>query len=274
MPDLLVVTDTVYIVCHSENVDHLLSALTMEGFSVKVNRQVLDRGHSDYSLIIRCLINHYSVWKKIAKSNNAAIVVEADFVPVKGFGRLPCPYPASQRERSFGYLYGCGIELYDIVNSGFARGHSASTVACLISPLAAHYLCEFAENIIETNDLTEYSPWDTRMRYYIQTKGINSFISFRNCGEHGGFANREHRRVAPREYYRHLRIHNHRADVLAAPLHFLPAYAKDSHVVFWFVRTLYFMWGVGRLIAGKTLRMRDIKRQDRPVLILNQVRSL
>ena len=73
MPDLLVATDTVYILCHSENVDPLLSALTMEGFSVNVNRQVLDSEHYDYSLIIRALLTSKWVEVQVGATRSYAI---------------------------------------------------------------------------------------------------------------------------------------------------------------------------------------------------------
>ena len=263
MTSLQEITNKAFVVCYLENVDKLVDALCEEGFEVNINRQTDNSSTRKYSSIVKCLLNHYSVWKLVVEYNQPAVIVEADFVPIVGFGKLVCPFPPDQREISFGYLYGCGIEVYDIVKGLYARGHSASTVAYYVSPLAARYLCEFVNDFLDNNNPEEYSAWDTRIRKYIQNRGVNSFIPFRNFGEHGGRPNSEHDNVGLNG--------THRADVLAGPLHFLPIYSMGNKMIFLRERLQGRCWGIGRLLLGRIIKMHDVRRQQSPFRMVSFV---
>jgi len=248
--------DSAYIVCYKENVDELECALSKEGFSVYVSRQQALDSSSHVSASIRCLQNHLTVWEKIAECGVSAVIVEADFVPVIGMRRLPPPFPLNKESESFGYLYACGIEVYDICNETYFRGHSSSTVAYYVNSNAAKLLIKFSKEVLAGN-VEQYSTWDTEIRYYLQCRGINSFVPFRNYGEHGGLPNPEHASKGLDG--------THRADRLAGKLHFLPGYARGSSFIFYQVRVKAWFWGVGRLILGRSTTKNSILRQGSPI---------
>lgn len=252
-----------YVVCYRENIQGLSDALTDEGFAVHVFRQKLNKSFDHYSSAQRCLLNHLEIWKQIKKGQSSALIVEADFVPSHGMSTFDCPYPGYLDGSAVGYLYGCGIEIYDMIDSKFARGHSASTVAYIIPPTAARYLCEFANSIFSKPDGSRYSAWDTQIRYYLQERGVPSFVPFRNFGEHGGIANSEHAK--------HILVSSHRADVLANDLYFLPEYASGSKALYHWVRFKARLWGLARVVAGRLLRFHDVKRQSSPRSIIEFV---
>jgi hypothetical protein len=65
----------------------------------------------------RVLINHTRAWQAIAASGRHGVVMEADFVPVRDFGRLPLPVPADRVSSSLAYLYSVGIRALGSVRS-------------------------------------------------------------------------------------------------------------------------------------------------------------
>lgn len=263
MLSLRSIVSKAYVICYKEDVRSLVLALENEGFEVIVNRQPTISIYKNYSPSVKCLVNHHSVWTQLV-NHEPAIVVEADFVPVCGMGNFDCPFPPSQSHKVFAYLYGCGIEIYDLVESKYARGHSSSAVAYYLSPLAAKYLNEFVEEFLSENDPKEYSTWDSNIRKYIQDRGVNSYIPFRNFGEHGGYPNIEHKEV-----WLNGRIH--RADVLAGSLYFLPRYANQSRFLYLVQRCRARAWGIGRILFSKILKYHDIRRQKSPLKMLGFV---
>ena len=92
---------------------------------------------------------------------------------------------------------------------------------------------------------------------FLQRRGINSYIAFRNYGEHGGYANPEHAHAG-------LAAITHRADVLMSKLHFLPDYAGSKKSIFLKTRLYAKIRGWGRLLLLRVL--------EKPTLIHSRQR--
>lgn len=250
-PLLKEVVEHIYIVAYKEDVTKLQNALSKEGFKSTVIRYTYTEEEKKYSPIIRGLLTHSIAWKCCAKNSGLTIVVEADFVPVKGFSCLPVPFDINRKDESWGWLYTCGPALYDLYRDGFARGHSAAPVATLLGPTIAKVLLDFASEYLKKKNPYQYSPWDTQVRIYAQKRGIMSFLPFRNYGEHGGIPDPDHKLAGLTA--------THRADVLYGKLHFLPPYAKGSKIKFLKTRMWAKSRGFGRLVLGRYI--------ERPTLI-------
>ena len=185
--------------------------------------------------------------------------VEADFVPVKGIGGLPAPVPADTSSNSLVYLYSVGPQVWDLAGTNVARGHGGGTVALLIPPKVALLLLQFFDEELKANPLGEYSPFDTKIGYWLKDRGVESFIPYRHYGEHGGIGNPEHVAASL--------VRPHNADVLQGRLAFLPTYARGSVLRFWRTRIRARLWGVLRLLCGRFLGWYDFKRSDRLQMI-------
>ena len=172
-------------------------------------------------------------------------MVEADFVPCRGFGSLPLPFPWEWRDRSWAWLYAGGPRLYERLPGGFLRGHACTTVATLLGPEVARTLVGFADEEIARNGTGTLSPWDTYLQYYLKKKGMLSFFPARQYGEHGGIPNPEHA-VAGMGMQG-----SHQADVLWGPLRFLPAYARGSRIRYGGYRSRAKLLGAARLLTGR-----------------------
>lgn len=239
----------VLILAYKEDTSRLEAALSREGLTSRVIRPDYSAQELTYSQTVRVLINHLNAWRLCASRDDLTIVLEADFVPCKGFGGFPLPFSQGMSSRAWGWLYACGMSIYELVREGagiHARGHSAAPVATVFGPEAARILVEFAERELRESDPYSYSYWDTYARVYLQERGVSSYMTFRNYGEHGGVANPEHRTAG-------LSASAHRADVLMGRLHFLPAYARGSMAVFLWVRLLAKVRGLGRLLCLRVL---------------------
>jgi hypothetical protein len=244
----------VLIVAHNEDTTVLQSTLISEGFRVDEVRGPYTPEQLRFSAIMRCLVNHANAWRIAARRDKPTIVVEADFVPVKGFGALPVPVPVERQDSCLGYLYAVGPEIWDLASANVARGHGGSTVALWIPPRVAYLLLQFFDEEVRTVPLGAYSPFDTKIGYWLMARGIESYIPYRHYGEHGGLANPEHAKAGLGR--------PHRADVLAGKLAFLPTYARGQLVKFWQVRTRARIWGVLRLICGRYLAWHDFRRAE------------
>jgi hypothetical protein len=180
--------------------------------------------------------------------------VEADFVPVTGFGALPVPVPVERWNNSLGYLYSVGPEIWDLAGVNVARGHGGSTVALWISPAVASLLLEFFDEEVRTVRPGAYSGFDSKIGYWLLQRGVESYIPYRHYGEHGGIPNPEHAVAGLGR--------PHQADVLQGKLAFLPAYARGRLFKYWRIRVRARMWGLLRLICGRYLRWHDFRRAD------------
>jgi hypothetical protein len=238
------------IVAYKEDTSKIEHALTSEGFATKVFRGSYTEVQLLYSANIRCLINHANAWRYIAGQNSLVIVVEADFVPVIGFGQLPLPFRLELTQRSqalFGWLYSSGSILYGFDQHGFPHGHGNTMCAYVLTPEAAKALLCFYANEMNRGNPGEYRAFDTYIGIYMRKQcGILNHIPIYQYGEHGGLTNPEHRRAKLRGW--------HQADILWNQLHFTPQYARDNQLLFRCVRFRGWTRGVVRLL---TLRYFD-----------------
>lgn len=249
----------VIVVAHREDTSALLAALADEGLSVEEVRGPYTNEQLRYSAIMRCLVNHANAWSIAAARERPTIVVEADFVPVRGMGSLPPPVPADKIVDGLGYLYGVGPEIWDMAGRRLARGHAAGGVALWIPPRVAELLLRFRDEEVSLVPAGAYSPWDSKIGYWLKDRGIQSYIPYRHYGEHGGLGNPEHAVAGLGRA--------HRADALMAALAFYPEYAKASWVRYKVTRSWARLWGVLRLFGGRFLRWHDFRRGTPLVLL-------
>lgn len=256
-----------FIVAYRESVESLERALIAEGFSPKTVRPDYTAEELTYSAAVRCMLNHMNVWNDAAGRDGLTLVVEADFVPVRGLGDLPSPFPQSKRDCSFGYLYVGGAVLFDVhVEDGriYGRGHGSCNVAYVIGPEAARCLIEFAKQELATQNARRLSLWDCLTRVFLQERGVTAWLPFRQYGEHGGFPNPEHAKAG----------HNpsHQSDRLFGPLHFMPLYAQGRVGRYRWIRLKAVLRGVARLVSGNYLQGNDIRRAVRSGTLIPMLR--
>lgn len=248
----------VIIIAHNEDISLLSAALRKQGFEIDELRGPYSDEQKRYSSAMRCLVNHAHAWGIAARRNEPSIVVEADFVPVRGFGKLPIPAPAGKFRNCLPYLYACGPEIWEL-DGPVARGHAGATVALVIWPEVGRLLLEFFHEQVRENPTGLYSPWDTKLGYWLKNNGIESYLPYRQYGEHGGIANSEHKSAGLGR--------SHRADALKNGLEFLPSYAAGSQLAFLAVRIQARLWGWLRLMAGRLLAWHDFTRSNRSEMI-------
>jgi hypothetical protein len=94
-------------------------AISEEGLTFRIFHGPYTEERLKFSAQIRCLINHANAWRYVSNVQQPTIVVEADFVPCRGFSRLPLPFAwsASCEAPKFGWLYSPGSILYGILSS-------------------------------------------------------------------------------------------------------------------------------------------------------------
>jgi hypothetical protein len=242
-----------YIVSYQEDIEPLSIALREEGLSPIPVRMEYSAEQEKYASILKCMLTHQECWRRASESEGLALIVEADFVPVVGFGDMKVPYESSA-DSYLGYLYSCGPQLYDISERGFLRGHAGGLVAYLVDSTVANALLDFTEHLLSSHDPTQYRPFDSEIGFYLAKSGINSYITCKMLGEHGGIPNQEHKSWGLRK--------THRADSLANKLHFLPFYAEGSKLKYRWVRGYARLHGIGRLVYCRYLARHDFLRAD------------
>lgn len=246
-----------FILAYRESTEQLEAVLTAEGLVCELLRQRDQPEYQGYASIYRCMLNHQQAWIKAASATQPTLVVEADFVPVVGFGKLPLPFEASQPDVGISWLYTCAPQLYSVTAAGFGEGFSTGLVAYIITPQAGAALCQLVAEITRTQG-TGYVNFDSGIDRFLRAKNLKNYIPFRNYGEHGGIPNPEHRRNGMSGI--------HRADILCAPLAFAPAYAEaQSQTV---ARTQARLRGLGRLLLGKFLRLKILRHSRSPMRLL------
>jgi hypothetical protein len=201
---------------------------------------------------MQALVNHANAWRIAASRSKPTLVLEPDFVPVRGFGRLPVPVPPGKEDESLAYLYSVGPEIWDLPTGSVARARCGSVVATLMPPRVARLLLDFFEEEIAANKAGRYRPWDSGLGFWLLDRGVESYMPYRHYGEHGGLGNPEHARFGLGR--------NHRADVLQARLAFLPIYAQGRRRKLWAGRVRGRAWGLLRLLTGRLLRWQNLKR--------------
>lgn len=252
-------TSGVVVVAHNEDTSNLRAAFIAEGFSVDEVRGPYTAEQAQFSAIMRCLVNHANAWRVAANRTLPTIIVEADFVPIKGLGDLPLPMPGKSIESSLGYLYSVGPQLWDLATPNLARGHGGGMVALVIPQRVASLLLQYFDETLVANPLGAYLPFDTQVGYWLMKRGIESYIPYRHYGEHGGIGNPEHAQAGLGR--------PHQADVLHGRLAFLPTYSKGSALKFWSHRLRARVWGIVRLVAGRLLAPHDLARQDMQAML-------
>lgn len=243
-------TDVVYIIRYKEDVTLLVRAFEEEGFKVQVQEGPYTAEQLTYSPSIQCLVNHANAWRRVKESGVPAVIVEPDFVPVRGFGKMTCPMPNDRANPSVGmaWLYACGPILYGIDRRGCLYGHATSVAGYLLTPAVADRLLEFFAREMARPLPGEYRAWDSALGVYLRKEcGVLNYLPYRQLGEHGSDSRAEHKAFGMEKNW-------HQADRLAAPLHFLPIYARGSRLRFVRYRLRAWFWGLLRLI---TLRYFD-----------------
>jgi hypothetical protein len=256
--------DRTFVIAYQEDTTLLESIFHREQLPYEVLRQVEGEIPSDFSRSYACLMNHCKAWHKIIASGKAALIIEADFVPVKGFSNLPIPCDVMDNRTGVAWLYTCASQLYSVTAAGFAEGFSVSTVAYVVTPNGAAGLLELAEKIRLKYGERSYSAWDSEVESFLRSRSLVCYIPFRNYGEHGGIPNPEH--AQNRDRWKHFSS-CHRADRLYGELAFLPAYALN-HWELRQVRLYAWVKGLGRLLLGKFLRWKVMRRSSFPLRLL------
>lgn len=244
---------TCYVVAYKESVECLDRALQSEGFKVEVVRTSYTEEQLKWSPTRRCLLTHRAAWQRALERGTPWVVVEADFVPCRGFGRVSVPLSVSPGRLRLLYLYACGPTVYRVVNGTWAEGDAGGCVALGGEPSVARLLLDMTDKELMSPDMTQYSLWDSRISATLRRQyHVRTLIPVRHTGEHGGLPNPEHKGWG---------LHaTHRADRLMDGLHFLPAYAQGGLLGFWWTRTVFYIYGVGRLVVGRLVLRHDWAR--------------
>lgn len=251
-------TDTCYVIAHRENVDALCATLQAEGFACRVVRGPYSSEEIALPAIIRCLVNHRNAWRHVVESEQPALVVEADFVPVFGFGSLPAPLPCVPHDPAVGFawLYSAGSILYGFDGYGYPHGHACTAVAYLLTPAAARALVDFADaEVAKCLADRQYRAWDTYFGVYLRwERGIRNHIPALSYGEHGGIAQSEHAAAGIRAW--------HQADRLAGRLAFLPTYARGSRLRYALIRLRAYARGWARVVLLRYFDPRNVNHDS------------
>lgn len=260
-PSLVEAIGQTFILAYRESTEQLEFALQQEGLQCEVLRQVDRPQYRTYASIYRCMLNHQTAWQQAAQSPASTLIVEADFVPVVGFGQLPLPFNQAQPDVGLSWLYTCAPQLYSVTDEGFGEGFSTGLVAYVVTPAAAQALLGLVAEITEKHG-TGYYNFDSDIDKFLRDRGFKNYIGFRNYGEHGGKPNPEHRRNRMSGI--------HRADVLYGKLAFSPAYTEVAKpmLYFWFARIQARSKGAGRLLLGKFLRIKVIRESSVPLRLI------
>ena len=259
--NLLDCIEKVFIIAYKESTELLEKTLIAEGFNCTVLRQEDQEEFKNLSPSYLCMINHKQAWEKAMQSEKPSIIVEADFVPVLKFGKLPLPFAANQNDVGICWLYNCAAQLYSVSDLGYAEGFSTSMVAYIIAPQSARYLIDLAEEVVKKIGNKTYSTWDSNIDSFLRARKLKNFIPFRNYGEHGGLPNLEH--------FQNNLSKTHRADVLYGQLAFLPIYANQDKMKLFYVRFYARLKGIARLLTGRFLRLQVIKGSSVPIRLVS-----
>ena len=241
-----------------EDTSALERALAEEGFRVEVLRPTYTDREMGFSRVARCLLNHRGAWARCAAQDGLWMVVEADFVPCRGLGSLPLPFPPELRNRAWAWLYAGGPRLYEWWPGGYLRGHACTMVAGVMGPEIAQALVAFADAELARHGPEMLSPWDTYLQFELRKKGKLSFFPARQYGEHGGIPNPEHALAGMGMKG------SHQADVLWGPLHFLPPYARGSRLRYGGYRLRAKLLGAARLLAGRFIEPGTLRNVPDP----------
>lgn len=253
-------TANLFIIAKDEDTAQLETTLGQEGFNCQVLRQQLpEEAIAGFARSYLCLLNHRQAWQWIVDQKQPALIIEADFVPVRQFGQLPLPFAAEEPLVGIAWLYTCAPQVYTVSNQGHAQGFSTSLVAYVLTPQGAQQLLALADRIHADPGPKAYYPWDSKIDDVLLAAGLQNYIPFRNYGEHGsGNPNPEHRLYGLGR--------THRADVLAGPLAFTPDYAVTQS--FGLTRLYARTKGLGRLAMGRFVRPHMLRSSPSPLRLM------
>lgn len=125
----------------------------------------------------------------------------------------------------------------------------------VIPPSVAAMLAQFFDEETATNPTGVYTPFDSKLGYWLKDRGVESYIPDRHYGEHGGIPNPEHAKAGLGR--------PHQADALQGRLVFLPLYTRGSVLRLWKTRSRARVWGWARFLAGRFVDWHDFVRSDR-----------
>ena len=256
--------DKVFIIAYKEATQELEEVLTKVGFQCEVLRQETNPEFQNFSRSYLCLMNHRRAWEKAEKEAKPTLIIEADFVPVLGFGKLPLPFNSDQSDVGISWLYTCAPQVYNVSSDGYAEGFSVSTVAYIVTQPGARCLLDLAEEVTQKQGATTYSSWDSNIDSFLRKRKLKNYIPWRNYGEHGGLPNLEH--------YQNNLSRTHRADVLYGKLAFMPLYVvggKGRQLKLITVRLQARLKGIARLVTGRFLRPKVLQGSSVPARILS-----
>lgn len=91
----------VFIIAYKEPTGLLEEILSKEKFQYEILRQEHKPEYQTYSRSYLCLMNHYRAWEKAVQESKPTLIIEADFVPVVNFGKLPLPFHPHQKDWEF-----------------------------------------------------------------------------------------------------------------------------------------------------------------------------
>jgi hypothetical protein len=229
-----------------EEVDQLSKALKEEGLNPQVQRATYTNEQATFARNTRTFMNHAEAWKRATKHNDYTLICESDFIPCLGLGSFPAFWPL-ENKLAWAYLYQGSPRILAVLGERrYLRGHAAPLVAYVINSTVAEILIRFYDYELSVYDPHDYFAFDAHLRWFAMGQGAEAYIPLRHYGEHGGPPNPEHGKlgILPR-------AGTHRADNLAAPLHFLPQYARGSRVRYAVERTKARLFGIARLLSGR-----------------------
>lgn len=94
-----------FIIAYKESTQLLEDALIAERIQCEILRQEHQEEQKDYSPSYLCMLNHRRAWEKATTQSKPTLIVEADFVPVLGFGKCPLPFiPSNRMWELLGYI--------------------------------------------------------------------------------------------------------------------------------------------------------------------------
>ncbi|UYN93251.1 MAG: hypothetical protein KIT25_14400 [Enhydrobacter sp.] len=234
-----------FILAYREDVSPLQAALAAEGLNPIVQRARYTDEEMTYARCARTFINHHMAWQRAAQEDGYTLICESDFVPCRGMGGFDVFWPTAD-PMAWGYLYQGSPRLFAVIGTeAFLRGHCAPLVAYVVNAPVARLFCEFFQDEMGRYDPRKYFTFDAHLQWFAMGRGSSAYITLKHYGEHGGLPNPEHAEAGMP------RAGQHRADNLAAPLRFLPQYARGSRWAYAAVRAQSRWLGLARLLANR-----------------------
>ncbi len=120
----------------------------------------------------------------------------------------------------------------------------------------ARLLLRYFDEDVGPDRLATYFNFEAHLQWWAMGQGAEAYMPMRHYGEHGGVPNPEHAKLGG------IKRPAHRADNLAAPLAFLPPYAKGRRLKLLAERCSGRMYGLARLFTGKWISDTNVYPRD------------